>query len=143
MAVRTDAYTVVFGSSFPRFRRNACYLVSRSGCTRNTRKCTGDACATCREDPAELPAQPALHNLPWCCLTSPVVNWDAVAQQVRADGLACPTGEMIVERPAASPNPVVEVRETLPDGTEFKAVWSHLRQSGVAKLVTVHFFDED
>ena len=43
----------------------------------------------------------------------------------------------------ASPNPAVEVRETLPDGTEFKAVWSHLRQSGVAKLVTVHFFDED
>ncbi len=29
----------------------------------------------------------------------------------------------------------------LPDGTEFKAVWAHLRQSGVAKLVTVHFFD--
>lgn len=28
-----------------------------------------------------------------------------------------------------------------PDGTEFKAVWSHLAQSGVAKLVTVHFFD--
>jgi len=38
---------------------------------------------------------------------------------------------------------MVEVRETLPDGTEFKAVWSHRRQSGVAKLVTVHFFDED
>lgn len=36
---------------------------------------------------------------------------------------------------------IVEVREVLPDGTEFKAVWSHLRQSGVAKLVTVHFFD--
>jgi hypothetical protein len=29
----------------------------------------------------------------------------------------------------------------LPDGTEFKAVWSHLRRSGVAKLVTVHFLD--
>ena len=29
----------------------------------------------------------------------------------------------------------------LPDGAAFKAVWSHLRQSGVAKLVTVHFFD--
>ena len=37
--------------------------------------------------------------------------------------------------------PSVEVRATLPDGTEIKAVWSHLRQSGVAKLVTVHFFD--
>jgi len=31
----------------------------------------------------------------------------------------------------------------LPDSTEFKAVWSYLRRSGVAKLVTVHFFDED
>ncbi len=50
-------------------------------------------------------------------------------------------GELIVERPDATPNPAVDVRETLLDGTEFKAVWSHLRQSGVAKLVTVHFFD--
>jgi hypothetical protein len=52
-------------------------------------------------------------------------------------------GELIVERPEALRNPAVEVRETLPDGTEFKTVWSYLRQSGVAKLVTVHFFDED
>jgi hypothetical protein len=51
-------------------------------------------------------------------------------------------GELIVERPDATPNPAVEVKETLPDGTEFKAVWSHLGRSGVAKLVTVHFFDE-
>ena len=50
-------------------------------------------------------------------------------------------GILIVERPDASPNPTVEVRESLPDGTEFKAVWSLLRQSGVAKLVTVHFFN--
>ena len=34
-----------------------------------------------------------------------------------------------------------EVREFLPDGIEFKAVWSYLPRSGVAKLVTVHFFD--
>ena len=27
------------------------------------------------------------------------------------------------------------------NGTEYKAVWSHLRYVGVAKLVTVHFFD--
>lgn len=46
-----------------------------------------------------------------------------------------------VEKPRSKPNPSVEVRETLPDGREFKAVWSLLRQSGVAKLVTVHFFD--
>ena len=50
-------------------------------------------------------------------------------------------GEWIAERPDATPNPAVEVRESLPSGTEFKAVGSHLRQRGVAKLVTVHFFD--
>jgi len=50
-------------------------------------------------------------------------------------------GALITERPDATPNPAVEVRESLVDGTEFKAVWSHLSQSGVAKLVTVHFFD--
>jgi hypothetical protein len=48
---------------------------------------------------------------------------------------------LIVERADALPNPAVEVRESLPDGTDFKAVWSHLRQSGVAKLVPIHFFD--
>jgi hypothetical protein len=46
-----------------------------------------------------------------------------------------------MERPDATPNPAIELRETLPDGIEFKAVWSHLQRSGVAKLVTVHFFD--
>ena len=51
-------------------------------------------------------------------------------------------GELILERPDATPNPTVEVREMLPDGTEIKAVWSYLRQSGVSKLVTVHFFDK-
>lgn len=61
------------------------------------------------------------------------MEWQAVA------GLE--DGELIAERPGAAPNPTVEVRESLPDGTEFKAVWSLLRQSGVAKLVTVHFFD--
>lgn len=62
-----------------------------------------------------------------------IMEWQVVA--------ALDDGELIVERPDAAPNPAVEVRETLPDGTEFKAVWSHLPQSGVAKLVTVHFFD--
>lgn len=52
-------------------------------------------------------------------------------------------GEWIAERPDARPNPAVEVRVTLADGTPVKSVWSHLRQAGVAKLVTVHFFDED
>ena len=62
-----------------------------------------------------------------------IMEWQAVA------GLE--DGILIVERPDASPNPAVEVRQMLPDGTEFKAVWSHLARSGVAKLVTVHFFD--
>jgi hypothetical protein len=62
-----------------------------------------------------------------------IMEWRAVA------GLQ--DSELIAERPRSKPNPTVEVRETLPDGTEFKAVWPHLRQSGVAKLVTVHFFD--
>jgi hypothetical protein len=62
-----------------------------------------------------------------------IMEWQAVA------GLK--DGEVIAERADAMPNPAVEVRESLPDGTEFKAVWSQLRQSGVAKLVTVHFFD--
>jgi hypothetical protein len=62
-----------------------------------------------------------------------IMEWQAVA------GLE--DGELLAEWPAAAPNPTVEVRESLPDGTEFKAVWSHLRRSGAAKLVTVHFFD--
>jgi hypothetical protein len=61
-----------------------------------------------------------------------IMEWQVVA------GLE--DGELLVERPDAVPNPAVEVRESLPDGTEFKAVWSLLPQSGVAKLVTVHFF---
>ena len=64
-----------------------------------------------------------------------IMDWQAIA------GLE--DGELIDERPNASPYPTIEVRESLPDGTEFKAVWSYLRQSGVAKLVTVHFFDRD
>src|SRR5438045_9482986 len=62
-----------------------------------------------------------------------IMEWQAVA------GLE--DGELLAEREDATPNPAVEVREVLPDGTEFKAVWSHLRHSGVAKMVTVHFFD--
>ena len=61
------------------------------------------------------------------------MEWQAVA------GLE--DGELVAERPDATPNPIVEVRESLPDGTEFKAVLSHLRQSDATKLITVHFFD--
>lgn len=62
-----------------------------------------------------------------------ILEWQAVA------GLE--DGVLLAERPNAEPNSAVEVHEALPDGTEIKAVWSLLRQSGVAKLVTVPFFD--
>jgi len=64
-----------------------------------------------------------------------IMEWQAVV------GLE--DGELIAERLGDIPNPAVEVRELLSDGREFKAVWSYLRQSDVAKLVTVHFFDRD
>lgn len=64
-----------------------------------------------------------------------IMEWQAVA--------GVDDGVLIAERPRGKPNPAIEVKEVLPDGTEFKAVWSHLQQSGVAKLVTVHFFDEE
>ncbi len=61
------------------------------------------------------------------------MEWQAVA------GLA--NGSLLIERPNARPNPAVEVRESLPDGAEFNAVWSCLPRAGVAKLVTVYFLD--
>ena len=64
-----------------------------------------------------------------------IMEWQVVA--------GMEDGELIAERPDAMPNPAVEVRESLPDGTEYKAVWSHLRQTGVAKLVTVYFLHGD
>lgn len=62
-----------------------------------------------------------------------IMEWQVVA------GLD--DGVPLAERPDAEPNPAVEVRQTLPGGTEFKAVCSHLPHSDAAKLVTVHFFD--
>ena len=62
-----------------------------------------------------------------------MMEWQVVA------GVADAT--LTVERPEAVPNPAIELLELLPDGIEVKAVWSHLRRSGVAKLVTVHFLD--
>ena len=64
-----------------------------------------------------------------------IMEWQVVA--------GVEDGELIAERLDAMPNPAIEVRESLPDGTEYKAVWSHLPQTGVAKLVTVHFFNGD
>jgi hypothetical protein len=64
-----------------------------------------------------------------------IMEWQVVAGMADAVPL--------IERPRARPNPAAEFQQALPDGTEFKAVWSYLAQSNVAKLVTVHFFDEE
>ncbi len=64
-----------------------------------------------------------------------IMEWQVVA------GLA--DGELIRERPRSQPNPAIEVRETLPEGTEVMAVWAFLAGINAAKLVTVHFFDRD
>jgi hypothetical protein len=63
-----------------------------------------------------------------------ILEWQVV------DGME--SGKCLVERPSDLPNPAVEVSQLLADGPEIKAVWSHLSSIGVAKLVTVHFFDE-
>lgn len=63
-----------------------------------------------------------------------VLEWQVV------DGVE--DGSLLVERPDDLPNPAVEVRQVLADGTEVKAVWSYIVSADVAKLVTVHFFDE-
>ena len=44
-----------------------------------------------------------------------ILEWQVVV------GLA--EGRLLVDRGDAEPNPTIEVREILPDGTEFKAVW--------------------
>jgi hypothetical protein len=51
------------------------------------------------------------------------------------------SGRLLLERPDALPNPVVEVAQMLADGTPVKAVWSYLPPANLAKLVTVHFLD--
>jgi len=63
-----------------------------------------------------------------------IMEWQAVA------GLE--SGKLLREKPDDVPNPAIEVEEVLPDGTEIKAVWSYVAYNDVAKLVTVHFFDE-
>lgn len=63
-----------------------------------------------------------------------IMEWQAVAGLLEH-------GALIAERPETLPNPSVEVRESLPDGSEFHCVWSLLRESDAAKLVTVHSFD--
>lgn len=55
------------------------------------------------------------------------------------DGLE--TAGLIRERVRSQPHPSIEVEQILADGTRCKAVWSYLKTSDVAKLVTVHYFD--
>ncbi|MCY2999717.1 MAG: DUF4258 domain-containing protein [Planctomycetota bacterium] len=64
-----------------------------------------------------------------------IMEWQAVV------GLA--NGVLLKERLDAHPNPNIEVSQILEDGTRVKAVWSYLEKSGFAKLVTVHYFDEE
>jgi hypothetical protein len=52
-------------------------------------------------------------------------------------------GVLLKERLDAQPNPIIEVSQILEDRTVVKAVWSYLGNSGFAKLVTVHYFDEE
>ncbi len=63
-----------------------------------------------------------------------ILEWQVV------DGID--RGELMSERPEDEPNPTVAVRQVLADGTAVKVVWSHIISVNVAKLVTVHFFDE-
>ncbi len=63
-----------------------------------------------------------------------ILEWQVV------DGIE--RGSLIIERPDDVPNPAIEVRQLLADGTEIKAVWSYIASLDIAKLVTVHFFDE-
>jgi hypothetical protein len=49
---------------------------------------------------------------------------------------------VVAEHPNDTPNPSVEARQLLADGTEVKAVWSHIVSDDIAKLVTVHYLDK-
>jgi hypothetical protein len=50
---------------------------------------------------------------------------------------------LLVERPNDLPNPAVETRQVLSDGTEVKVVWSRIISADIAKLVTVHFLGDN
>jgi hypothetical protein len=52
------------------------------------------------------------------------------------------SARLLAEKPNTRPNPSIELEQELEDGTAVKVIWSWLRQSNVAKLVTVHFFDD-
>ncbi|MGA2441802.1 MAG: DUF4258 domain-containing protein [Tepidisphaeraceae bacterium] len=63
-----------------------------------------------------------------------ILEWQVV------DGIE--RGILLAERPGELPNPCVEVQQLLADGTAFSAVWSHLVNADIAKLVTVYYLDK-
>ena len=64
-----------------------------------------------------------------------IMEWQVIA--------GMPDAKLIAERRTARPNPAAEVRLLLPDGRDCTAIWSHLRQAGVAKLVTVYLLNDN
>ena len=60
-----------------------------------------------------------------------ILEWQVV------DGIE--HGRSVRERPDGHPYPVVEVEETLADGTRVLAVWAYMDSVDYAKLVTVYF----
>jgi hypothetical protein len=64
-----------------------------------------------------------------------IMEWQVIA--------GMPDAKLLAERRNARPNPAVEVRLLLPDGRDCTAIWSHLRQAGVAKLVTVYLLNDN
>ena len=64
-----------------------------------------------------------------------IMEWQVIA--------GMPDAKLLAERRTARPNPAVEVRVPLPDGRDCTAIWSHLRQTGVAKLVTVYLLNDN
>ena len=63
-----------------------------------------------------------------------ILEWQVVDAMER--------GSYLTERPYSEPLPTVEFNVLLPDGTPVKAVWGYMRNSQVAKLVTVHYLDD-
>jgi hypothetical protein len=63
-----------------------------------------------------------------------ILEWQVV------DGIE--RGTILAERINDMPNPSVEVRQMLADGTAVRAVWSHLVNADIAKLVTVYYLDK-
>ena len=63
-----------------------------------------------------------------------ILEWQVV------DGIE--RGMILAERINDMPNPSVEVRQMLADGTAVRAVWSHLVNADIAKLVTVYYLDK-